>query len=67
MTKQQHRRLSYLLRLWPAYDGKHTAWRALLENPQTGERMGFTSLARLFAFLEDQATVLTEGSDDLQR
>jgi hypothetical protein len=41
-------------------ENRQIAWRALLENPQTGERMGFTSLERLFSFLEDQATALAE-------
>lgn len=45
---------SYLLRLWPANDQGQVTWRASLENPRTGERLGFASLERLFAFLQDQ-------------
>lgn len=45
---------SYLLRLWPAHDQEQITWRASLENPQTGERLGFASLDRLFTFLRDQ-------------
>jgi hypothetical protein len=56
MTRKQ-RRLSYLLRLWPVQQAGQTVWRASLENPHTGEQLGFATLERLFAFLEDQ-TVL---------
>jgi hypothetical protein len=56
MTRKQ-RRLSYLLRLWPAEHEGQTVWRASLENPHTGEQLGFATLERLFAFLEDQTTM----------
>jgi hypothetical protein len=49
---------SYLLRLWLVTGAGQGTWRASLENPQTGERLGFASLARLFAFLEDQTTTV---------
>ena len=46
---------AYLLRLWRADglapSGKAANWRASLESPQSGERIGFGSLAELFAFL----------------
>ncbi|MFQ5435577.1 MAG: hypothetical protein ACE5FD_11935 [Anaerolineae bacterium] len=44
---------AYLLRLWPADEQRGAVWRAHLENPLTGERQGFTSLAALVAFLEE--------------
>lgn len=40
----------YILRLWRA----DSAWRAALENPRTGERIGFENLERLFAYLMEQ-------------
>ncbi|MBN2394553.1 MAG: hypothetical protein JXR84_27730 [Anaerolineae bacterium] len=40
---------SYLLRIWRT--GKNSAWRASLEDPQTGERRGFGSFEALWAFL----------------
>jgi hypothetical protein len=60
---QQKRYLSYLLRLWqeggsppgnPLGDplGEPPLWRASLEGPQSGERLGFASLVELFAYLE---------------
>jgi hypothetical protein len=55
---QSKRYLSYLLRLWQESNGGASGeaplWRASLEKPQTGDRLGFASLADLFAFLENE-------------
>ncbi len=48
------RRCSYLLRLWRNDGAGGTDWRASLEIPKTGERIGFASLEELFAYLMDQ-------------
>lgn len=53
--KQQH--FSFMLRLWRANGEGEAAWRASLENPHTGERVGFASLGELFTFLRQQAGV----------
>jgi len=53
--------LAYLLRLWR--DSEHTPWRAQLEDPHTGETIGFSSLAELFAFLTKQ-TNNNKGQDE---
>lgn len=45
---------SYLLRLWPATERGQTVWRASLENPHTGERLGFATLEQLVSFLREQ-------------
>jgi hypothetical protein len=45
---------AYLLRLWQARDVSSTRWRASLEDPRTGTRLGFSSIARLHDFLIDQ-------------
>jgi hypothetical protein len=47
-TRHYH---AYLLRLWQASEGEAVMWRALLEDPRTGERRGFADLDSLFAFL----------------
>ncbi|MEZ4593706.1 MAG: hypothetical protein R3D55_21565 [Chloroflexota bacterium] len=48
MAKREY--IAYLLRLWrEKQDG---SWRALLENPTSGERNGFANLAELVTFLE---------------
>ncbi len=50
MAKREY--VAYLLRLWrEKQDG---SWRALLENPNSGERAGFATLAELVAFLESK-------------
>ncbi len=42
---------SYLLRLWCDDPVETPRWQASLDNPHTGERIGFGSLEDLFAFL----------------
>lgn len=54
MSNRSPSYFSYLLRLWPITIQGQLMWRASLEHPHTGERMGFASLERLFAFLQDQ-------------
>ena len=56
-------RLSYLLRLWRTDGAGSFCWQASLENPETGERIGFASLEQLFAYLMD----LIEGNLNKQR
>ncbi len=46
---------SYLLRLWRVDQSGSCNWRASLEDPRTGERIGFANLEDLFVFLMDQA------------
>ena len=47
--------LSYLLRLWRIPGPAGTDWRASLESPHGGERLGFCSLEALFTYLREQA------------
>lgn len=54
MSKDQREYLSYLLRLWRVSDEDNPVWRASLQSPQTGERIGFASLNELFKFLRAQ-------------
>ena len=42
---------SYILRLWRVDQSKADDWRASLEIPETGKRIGFASLEQLFAYL----------------
>ena len=48
---------SFLLRLWSSGELCNSAWRASLEDPHTGQRVGFASLDHLFAYLME----LSEG------
>lgn len=46
---------SYMLRLWCADELEAGNWHASLEDPFTGERIGFATLEQLFAFLMEQS------------
>lgn len=50
MAKREY--VAYLLRLWQ--ENPEGTWRALLENPNSGERVGFADLAELVAYLENK-------------
>jgi hypothetical protein len=54
MTKEAPRYMAYMLRLWRADTGAQPVWRASLESPHTGERLGFGSLEALFVFLVEK-------------
>jgi hypothetical protein len=61
MQKKRSDYFSYLLRLWRNGDqerswskDKESGWRASLESPQNGRRIGFLSLEDLFDFLREQ-------------
>lgn len=41
----------YILRLWRVDQSRPADWRASLEIPGTGKRIGFASLEQLFAYL----------------
>ena len=51
---------SYLLRLCGVEKTDH-CWRASLEDPRTGRRIGFATLEQLFAFLMEQVEHDTQG------
>lgn len=56
--------LAYMLRLWQAGDLGQT-WRASLENPHTGEKLGFGGLEQLQDYLRQLTAVdgLTEPAE----
>jgi hypothetical protein len=54
MTQENEHYHSFLLRLWRAGNDGEPVWRASLESPLTGERVGFAELGELFAYLEAQ-------------
>ena len=55
---------SYLLRVWQTSKEGNVAWRASLESPHTGERIGFANLDKLFAFLRQQASAVDDSDED---
>ena len=44
---------SFLLRLWCSEAPGDSEWRASLEIPETGKRIGFANLEQLFVYLMD--------------
>lgn len=68
--RQQRQYLSYLLRLWQAGGGSSDPlgdpplWRASVERPHDGERLGFASLEDLLAFLAEETGSILPGSQD---
>ena len=56
-SERKKRYFSFMLRMWQADGEAETTWRASLESPHTGERIGFASLGELFTFLRQQAGV----------
>jgi hypothetical protein len=52
--ERPQRYLSYLLRLWQTSEGSQQVWRASLESPGAGRRLGFASLKDLMDFLYAQ-------------
>jgi hypothetical protein len=59
---QSNNKCSFILRLWQAEQSNTPDWRASVEIPETGRRIGFASLEQLFAFLID----FTEINCDVQ-
>ena len=58
---------SYLIRLYRQKKNGPVTLRILLENVQTGERLGFASLQALHEYLEQAAQCLSTKGDDLTR
>ena len=56
--------ISYLLRVWQTSDEENVAWRASLESPHTGERIGFANLDKLFTFLRQQTGAVDDSDED---
>ena len=46
--------VSYILRLWREKGRASTWWRASLQDPLSGQRVGFAHLDELVAFLREQ-------------
>jgi hypothetical protein len=65
MGKEQLDYISYLLRVWRS-NGDETAWRASLQNPHTGEIIGFAGIDELCVFLRRQIGVISSSEDDAE-
>jgi hypothetical protein len=56
--------VAYLLRLWRERSDELTRWRASLQDPHSGERVGFASLEELFDFLHRQVVAATDVDEE---
>jgi hypothetical protein len=66
-AKETQNYFAYLLRLWRESGGdlprdESTRWRASLQDPHSGERVGFASLEELFSFLRRETANERFGS-----
>ncbi len=50
---EKPQRISFLLRMWCEDEAGRSNWRASLEMPDSGKRIGFASLELLFVYLID--------------
>jgi hypothetical protein len=55
--------ISYLLRLWRERSSASIQWRASLQDPHSGERVGFAHLDGLIAFLRGQTGLAAAPED----
>ena len=55
---------SYLLRLWQVKENGGQEWRASLENVESGEKRGFTSVDELLAYLNQVTAKMDETSGE---
>ena len=53
--------MSYLLHLWQTESDGELIWRASLEGPHTGERMGFANVVDLLTFPGQESGHVTWG------
>jgi hypothetical protein len=58
---------AYLLRLWRVRCQGRWQWHASIDNPHTGERQSFGTLAGFFHFLKDKTHQETPGSGEVDR
>ena len=61
MSEPSRTYFSYLLRMWRTGQGQEATWQASVESPLTGERLEFSQLDKLWAFLQTQMQ-LTDGA-----
>ncbi len=53
LSLRQNNNCSFIVRLWRGGQSETPVWRAAIEIPETGKRIGFAGLEQLFAFLVD--------------
>ncbi len=63
MKKEKY--ISYLLRAWLVRVSGKSVWRGSLEDPFTGDRMGFANLKELFIYLSTQIGENDHDTDEM--
>ncbi len=63
MDNQRRGYLAYLIRLWQTGDSGSFTWRVSLEDPRSGQRLGFANLQSVFAFLKEQTEKQEEARE----
>lgn len=64
MTDRRY--FAYLLRCWQSNEEERLVWRASLEDPHTGERIGFATLDAAVAFLRERLWTIYQRPEDRQ-
>ncbi|HBX68043.1 MAG TPA: hypothetical protein DEH25_01275 [Chloroflexi bacterium] len=67
MQQYPRRYISYLLRLWQADSNGKTVCRYSLENPHTGNLVGFANFDDLIHFLADETTRIVANGEEVQK
>lgn len=64
MPQEPTKYRAYLLRLWQSNADSRgpTIWSASLEDPHTGERIGFATLDHLFAYILQQTEISSHNT-----
>jgi hypothetical protein len=55
---------AYLLRLWRERSDEPAPWRASLQDPHSGARLGFACLADLFSFLQRETEDTADATSE---
>jgi hypothetical protein len=66
MAITKRRYLSFLLRLWQVQDAGKAVWRASLEDPYTGERLGFNSPEAMVAYVWEKIRIIDREGEPEQ-
>ena len=64
MAKEEHQRLTYLIRLWQVRSDGKRVWRGSLEDAHSGAKRGFGDPAGLLAFLQEKLGLKTDPTVD---
>ena len=64
LSEQGTEYLPELIRIWEAHTNDEKTWRASLERPGLKERVGFSNIDELFAFIKEDMVNKDSGEVD---